>query len=135
LFPANEQLQRGGGVIIVGDKGALMHETYGQNPRFFPAHLMKEAERVPPTFPRVQSDEENQPLHRVNWAKAARGEGEASCPFDYATALTEVMLLGILALRTGQGVLVEVNSETGEIISPVEARQYVSREPRPGWKL
>lgn len=135
LLPADEQLLRMGGVILIGDKGALMHETYGRNPRFFPASLMEDAEDVPKTSPRVQSDAEGEPLHRVNWARAARGEGEVSCPFDYAAALTEVMLLGIVALRTGQGALVKVNSETGEIISPAEARQYVSRTPRPGWEL
>ena len=96
---------------------------------------MAEAEQVPKTFPRVQSDENGGPLHRVNWARAARGDGEASCPFEYASSLTEVMLLGIAALRTGQGVLVEVNSETGEIISPAETNQYVKFESRPGWEL
>jgi hypothetical protein len=112
-----------------------MHETYGRNPRFFPENLMEEAQKVPRTYPRPQSDEEGQPLHRVNWVKAIRGEEEISCPFDYATALTEVMLLGIVALRTGQGALIEVNSETGEILNPTEARQYTSREPRSGWEL
>jgi len=135
LLPADEQLQRMGGVILVGDKGVLMHETYGRNARFFPAGLMEEAERVPRTFPRVQSDDRGEPLHRVNWAMAARGEGETSCPFDYASALTEVMLLGIVALRTGQGVLLEVNSETGEITGPDASRQYLGRQPRSGWEL
>lgn len=135
LLPAEERLQRGGGVIVVGEKGVLMHETYGRSARLFPEALKEEADKVPESFPRVESDENGQPLHRVNWAKAARGEAEVSCPFEYASRLTEVMLLGIVALRTGQGALVEVNPDTGEIISPAEANQYVSREPRPGWEL
>ena len=37
----------------------------------------------------------------MNWADACKGKGEASTPFDYAARLTEVMLLGIVALRAG----------------------------------
>jgi len=38
----------------------------------------------------------------MNWVDAAKGKGEASCPFEYAARLTEVMLLGIVALRAGR---------------------------------
>ena len=39
--------------------------------------------------------------HEMNWSDAAKGKGEASTPFEYAARLTEVMLLGIVALRAG----------------------------------
>ena len=38
----------------------------------------------------------------MNWVEAAKGKTEASCPFDYAARLTEVMLLGIVSLRAGR---------------------------------
>jgi hypothetical protein len=38
----------------------------------------------------------------MNWVDAAKGKGEASCPFEYAARLTEVMLLGIVALPAGR---------------------------------
>jgi hypothetical protein len=37
----------------------------------------------------------------VNWSNACRGIGKASTPIEYAARLTEVMLLGVVALRAG----------------------------------
>jgi predicted dehydrogenase len=41
VLPDDVVLDRGGGVLIVGDKGVLMHETYGANPRIFPDALFR----------------------------------------------------------------------------------------------
>ena len=38
----------------------------------------------------------------MNWVEAAKGKVPASCPFEYAAKLTEVMLLGIVSLRAGK---------------------------------
>ena len=38
----------------------------------------------------------------MNWVEAIKGKAEISSPFEYAAPLTEVMLLGIVALRAGQ---------------------------------
>ena len=38
----------------------------------------------------------------MNWVDAAKGRRQASSPFEYAAKLTEVMLLGVVALRAGQ---------------------------------
>ena len=38
----------------------------------------------------------------MNWVDAAKGKTQASCPFEYAAQLTEVMLLGVVALRAGR---------------------------------
>ena len=37
----------------------------------------------------------------MNWVDAAKGKTAASCPFEYAAKLTEVMLLGVVALKAG----------------------------------
>jgi predicted dehydrogenase len=129
VLPEEVALDRTGGVIYVGDRGILMHETYGTNPRLFPESLMEEAARVPQRYPRIQT------THEMNWANAAMGQGEASSPFDYAAPLTEVMLLGIVALRTGQGVKIQYDGSTGRITNRPEANQYLHREYRPGWSL
>ena len=39
---------------------------------------------------------------RLNWVDAAKGKTQISCPIEYAAQLTEVMLLGIVALRAGR---------------------------------
>ena len=46
----------------------------------------------------------------MNWVKAIKGETKSSSPLEYAAQLTETMLLGIVALRTGQDYLPALRS-------------------------
>ena len=71
--------------------------------------------------------------HEVNWANAAKGEGTASTPFDYAARLTEVMLLGIVALRAGGKI--HYDAATMRITNMAAANEYLKREYRGGWSL
>ena len=36
-LPDNEQLNKGGGALLIGTKGKLLHDTYGLRPRLLPA--------------------------------------------------------------------------------------------------
>jgi hypothetical protein len=69
----------------------------------------------------------------MNWANAARGRGEASTPFEYAAKLTEVMLLGIVALRAGRRI--HYDAESMKITNAPEANDLLKREYRKGWSL
>lgn len=131
LLPADVQLPRGdgGGGVLIGERGYLTYETYGNNPKVYPESLAAEAEQVPKTFPRVEVK------HEVNWAQACKGQAEASCPFDYAARLTEVMLLGIVALRAGQGRRIEYDGSRMEVTNVPEANRYLTREYRQGWEV
>ncbi len=135
VLPENVSLERGGGVIIIGEKGILMHETYGKNPRLYPESLMEQAKKVPQKYERIETDERKNALHRMNWAKACKGQGKATSPFEYASMLTETMLLGIVALRTGQGKQIRYDGENGKVTNVSEANQYLHREYRKGWSL
>ncbi len=128
-LPDEVRLEREGGAILVGDRGILMHETYGRNPTVYPETLREEAEAVPRSYPRIEES------HEMNWALACKGEGEASCPFEYAAPLTEVMLLGIVALRAGQGRTIHYDGEDMRITNVEEANAYLTREYRAGWSL
>jgi predicted dehydrogenase len=129
LLPADVPLERGGGVLFVGERGLLMHETYGENPQLFPAGLAEEAALVPQTYARVEDS------HEMNWANACKGVGEATCPFSYAAPLTEVMLLGLVALRAGQGYRIEYDAERMRVTNSEEANRHLTREYRRGWSL
>jgi hypothetical protein len=129
MLPNDVQLDRGGGAVLIGEKGILLHETYGSNPRIFPATLMDAAQKVPKTFPRYNTG------HRMQWAQAIKGVGKTSCPIDYASRLTETMLLGIVALRTGQGRRIEWDGEAGKVTNVSNANDYLAREYRKGWTL
>jgi predicted dehydrogenase len=137
-LPETVPIDRSGGVLLVGEKGVLLHRTYGENPRLFPASLMEAAHRVPKTQRRIESDAGHPKAskHHMNWVDTIRERAKSSCPFEYAGPLVETMLLGIVALRTGQGRRIDYDGEAGRITNVAEANQYLRRgEPRNGWSV
>ena len=128
-LPDDVPLDRGGGVLFVGERGLLLHETYGRNPKVYPEELQEEADVVPPTYPRVEG------THEMNWADACKGIGEAVSPFSYAAPLTETMLLGLVALRAGQGERIEYDAANMRVTNHEKANQYLVREYREGWSI
>jgi predicted dehydrogenase len=129
VLPDDVQLKSEGGVIFIGEKGILLHDTYGANPRLYPQALTEAAALVPKSIPRIIWS------HELNWMKAIRGEAKASAPIEYAAQLTETMLLGLAALRAGQGKKILYDGERGRIINIADANQYLTREYRAGWAI
>ena len=132
LLPALSQdivlpRQDGGGGVMIGDRGYLTYETYGENFKVYGDDAAARAAAVPKTLPRIEVP------HEVNWAQACKGEGVASCPFEYASALTEVMLLGVTALRAGQSRKILYDGAGMSITNIPEANAYLTREFRSGW--
>jgi predicted dehydrogenase len=122
-------LKSEGGVIFIGEKGILINDTYGANPRVYPESLQQQALQVPKTIPRITWS------HEENWAKAIRGQATASSPLEYAAQLTETMLLGVVALRAGQGKKILYDGEKMQVTSAPEANQFLTREYRAGWAI
>jgi hypothetical protein len=118
-----------GGGIFIGDKGILIHNTYGENPRVFGPGVAEAAAAVPKTLPRITES------HQMNWVRACKGETEASSPFEYGTSLNETMVLGVAALRAGQGRKLIYDAENMKFTNAPDANQYLTREYRSGWAL
>jgi predicted dehydrogenase len=129
VLPDDVELASEGGVIFIGEKGILLHGTYGANPRLYPQTLTEAAAAVPKSIPRITWS------HELNWIKAIRGETKSSSPIEYAAQLTETMLLGLVALRAGQGKKIVYDGERGQITNIAEANQYLTREYRDGWLI
>ena len=129
VLPDDVAFEREGGVIFVGEKGILMHETYGANPRIWPLDLMEAAKAVPATLPRVATS------HEMNWADACMQRGTACSPFEYAAPLTETMLLGIAALRSGQGRKLYYDDASMTFTNATEANPLLTRDYRGGWAI
>ena len=128
-LPDDVVLKSEGGVFFIGEKGILLHETYGQNPQLYPRELMAKTASVPKTYKRVDVS------HEMNWAQACKGIGEASCPFEYAAQLTETMLLGLAALRAGQGKKVMYDAVNMAFTNAPDANQYLKPGYKPGWEV
>ena len=128
-LPDDVELASEGGVIYIGDKGVLLHDTYGNHPRLYPQSLHDAAAAVPKSLPRIAVS------HELNWVQAIRGEAQASSPFSYAGPLTETMLLGLVALRAGQGTRILYDGERGAVTNVRAANDYLTREYRAGWQI
>jgi predicted dehydrogenase len=122
-----EKLNPTGGVIFVGSKGKLMHDTYGLNPRLLPTSLHDSYGNPAKKLPRIETN------HEMNWVNAAKGKTETSCPFEYAARLTEVMLLGVVSLRAGTKL--HYDGPAMRVTNNAAANDFFSREYRPGWSL
>lgn len=124
-LPDDQSLDPGGGGMLVGSEGILIHETYGDNPQILPTSRQQEVGDPPQEIPRIEVS------HEMNWVQACKGEAEATSPFEYASDLTETMLLGVVAMRAGSRI--EYDGDQGRITNVPEANQYLDRAPRQAW--
>ena len=69
----------------------------------------------------------------MNWSNACKGVGQASTPFEYAAKLTEVMLLGVVALRAGAKI--HYDGADMRVTNSRVANDMLKREYRRGWSL
>ena len=115
-----------GGAMLIGTKGKLIYDTYGHNSRLLPKSLNDSVGPPPQKLPRITVS------HEQNWADAAKGKDEPSSPFEYAAKLTEVMLLGVVALRAGGKI--HYNGEDMRITNARRQRVPTPRY-RSGWTL
>ena len=120
------ELNKEGGALLIGSKGKLMYNTYGFKPRLLPKSLHDSFGKPPQKLPRIEKEE-----HEMNWVNAAKGKVAVSCPFEYASRLTEVMLLGVVALRAGK----KISYDGGDmrVTNVLPANDYLKREYRQGW--
>jgi predicted dehydrogenase len=90
-----------GGVFFLGDRGVLYNsDTYGASPRLLPEERMSAfTDRPKKTIPRIPKSNPH-----LEWIRACKGEGPnpGSNIVDHSADLTEMVLLGNLALRAGQ---------------------------------
>ncbi len=71
--------------------------------------------------------------HHAEWIKACKDGSPTTCNFDYSGALTESVLLGNVAFRTGKPL--EWNAKALKATNCPEADKYISKEYRSGWEV
>ena len=106
-----------------------MYDTYGTNPRIFPDQTRAAADGVPKSLPRITTS------HEQNWFDACKGTGTSSAPFGYSARLTETMLLGLVALRAGQGRKIHYDGAAMRVTNAPEANAFLTRQYRQGFGL
>ena len=122
------KLEGEGGVLYVGSKGKMLQNTYGAKPRLLPVELHNEFGAPPEKVLRVPNQS-----HEMNWANAIKGTDTISCPFSYASHLTEIMLLGVASMRAGNKLMYD--GANMRVTNSEAANQFLSREYRAGFGL
>ncbi len=126
LEPGRELTGGGNGILFVGDKGKIMCPGWGGSPRIIPETKMRAYKRPPKTLARSKG-------HHRDWIDACKGGKPASSNFDYAGPMTEVILLGNVALRTGKKLAWD--GPNMKATNAPEADRYIRPEYHNNWTL
>lgn len=125
----------GSGCLLIGDKGKLFSpDDYGSQfyvmlageKEYVSGNNHEAVKAVPQTIPRS-------PGHVEEWFNMMRDGTPAYSNFDIAAYLTEIILLGCIALRVGVGKRMEWDGPNMRSPNCPEASKFVRRENRPGW--
>src|SRR6185503_17265786 len=109
--------------LFLGEHGALLASPYVA-PRLLPAEK----------FAGVAIPEGKTVNHWHQFVDACRGKGATSAPFEYAAVLTEVALLGNVALRFPHETLAW-DAKRLHFPARPEADRYLSSPAREGWDV
>lgn len=118
-----------GAVIYYGSDGKLMHNAYGDSPRLIPETAMKEFNPPEQTIPRSPGIYEE-------WIEAIKNGGKSTTDFEYSAKLTEMMLLGNIAIKMkDKNTILEYDGEKGEFTNLDEANEHLTIKYPKGWEL
>lgn len=112
------------GVIVVGERARMFLPERGAAPRLLPG---VGGERVPRPAPYEGPETD----HRQQWLAACRGEDKCSADFTYGARLTELCLLGAVAIRAGEKI--DWDADRRRITAPESANRFLSQPKRAGW--
>jgi predicted dehydrogenase len=122
----DRELPTAGGSLIVGDEGAILSGAWSGSPRIIPEEKMRRYHQPPQTIPRSRG-------HHRDWLEACKGGPPASANFEYGARLTEIVLLGTVALRTGQ--TLHWNGPGMAAANAPEAEPFIRGYFRKGWEI
>jgi predicted dehydrogenase len=127
LMKVEGQKVGGSGAILIGDKGTI----FAGKDDYCGSYVMlpeKEFADVKQPEPAAKS-----PGHMQEWFDAMKGGPKAWSNFDYAAYLTEIILLGNVAMRVGKKI--DWDGPNMKSTNCPEAAQYVKKEYRKGFEV
>jgi len=117
------------GALLMGDKGCIMHGVTGaESLRIIPETQMVAYKKPKKTLPRVHN------THEGDWIRACKDGKAASSNFDYGGPLTEVALLGMIAIRVKNQKL-RWDSKNMRFTNNDAANKLLHIDYRDGWNL
>jgi hypothetical protein len=114
------------GMLFVGDEGKILCGFNGSRPRLIPQSAMDAFQPPSQTLPRsIGHDEE--------WIAACKGGESAGAHFGFAGPVTETILLGNVALRSGAPIA--WNRDPLSVSNIEDANALLRFSYREGWSL
>jgi len=122
----NQQLDKEG-MLFIGDKGKILCDFTGSNPRLLPESKMQQFTVPPKTLPRSVG-------HYDEWIRACKGGPAADANFEFTARVTEAILAGNLAIRADKQFM---RWDAANLKAPdiKNADQLVNPPARPGWEI
>lgn len=132
----------GSGCVLIGSKGKIFSpDDYGtqffvklnDEPKFVFYEKHAAVEPIPQVIPRNPFSGDADKRHHLEWIAAIKESKPELCysRFDIAAYLTEIMLLGCVALRVGKKL--EWDGPGMRAKNTPEAERFVRRNNRTGW--
>jgi predicted dehydrogenase len=116
----------GNGILFIGEKGLLTCPGWAGRPTLLPGARDAEYKRPAKKLPRVKG-------HHRDWLDACKGGKPSSANFQYGAALTEVGLLGLVAMRLGKKIYWDAKAM--KATNAPEADKFLKESYRPGWEI
>jgi predicted dehydrogenase len=127
LFDGKPPAKESSGSIFVGEKGRLLvQRERGRGFKLLPEREFVGYVEPKPTLPRS-------PGHHLEWIEACKTGKPTGTSFDYSGPLTELVLLGNVALRAGRRIEWDSSGHRSTNGSIVDI--FIQRDNRAGWSL
>jgi predicted dehydrogenase len=116
------------GAVVMGDKGTIIYGSHGARPvRLIPQAKMDAYQKPSKTIPRVKD-------HHWDWLDAIKTGRKAGSDFSYGGPLTEIALLGVIAIKL-PGTKLEWDGRKARFTNCTAANEFINPAYRAGWKL
>ncbi|MFW6170013.1 MAG: Gfo/Idh/MocA family protein [Planctomycetota bacterium] len=135
-WPENRKQKGSNGIFVLGDKHTLTTDqaTGTYTTRLVPESLMTSIRMPEKQLPRLERGPRFNPTrHQHEWLKACKSGEQPGASFDYSGPLTEMVLLGNVALAAGKRI--EWDKKKMQITNDAAANELLRREYREGWSL
>ncbi|MGO1244649.1 MAG: Gfo/Idh/MocA family protein [Sphingobacterium sp.] len=132
----------GNGILLIGSKGKILADTYGENARLLPTSRKEQVEQK---YDRVPGKSEGHYGQWVEACLAGYGNKEVSAPFEISGPLTEALLMANLAIRgadlridgnyPGRNLKLLWDNNQMKVTNFDVVNQFVKREYPQGWDV
>ncbi len=126
LEPGEDLVGDGNGILFVGESGKIMCPGWAGPPTLLPKSKHESYKRPPETLKRSKG-------HMRDWLDACKGGDTPSADFEYGGLLSEVVMLGNVAIRAQEKL--SWDGKNMKAANCPKADQYIRPEYHNGWEI